>query len=172
MAARKGYGIFFAGGSPGVAETAAQELTARYPGLQVVGLASPSFREFSAADHARLKAQIRAARPHILIVAASMPYGELWLSSHVEDLGVPVAVNLGASIDFAAGRINRAPRWMQKSGLEWAFRLLLEPRRLFWRYARNARFVVGRVFHDLRQSSRRRELRHATPPSNSIDSQR
>ena len=61
-----------------------------------------------------------------------MPHGERWLSDHFEDLGVPVAVNLGASIDFAAGRINRAPRWMQKSGLEWAFRLMLEPRRLFF----------------------------------------
>ncbi len=131
MAARKGYRIFFAGGPPGVAEAAAHQLCARYPALQVVGLASPSFREVSATDFARLRALISAAQPHILIVAASMPHGERWLSDHVEELGVPVAVNLGASIDFAAGRINRAPLWMQKSGLEWAFRLMLEPRRLF-----------------------------------------
>ena len=90
----------------------------------------------------------------------------------VEDLGVPVGVNLGASIDFAAGRINRAPRWMQKTGLEWAFRLMLEPRRLFSRYARNARFLFGRVFHDLRQHSTGPEVPQPTPPTNLSDSQR
>ena len=158
MAARKGYRMFFAGGFPGVAEEAARQLTTRYPGLQVVGTAAPSFREFSAEDYDKLRAQISSAQPHILIVAATMPRGERWLSAHFEDLGVPVGVNLGAAIDFAAGRFNRAPRWMQKSGLEWAFRLMLEPRRLFSRYARNARFLCGRVLHDMSQDSTRPEV--------------
>jgi N-acetylglucosaminyldiphosphoundecaprenol N-acetyl-beta-D-mannosaminyltransferase len=164
LAARKSYRMFFAGGSPGVAEEAAHQLTARYPGLQVVGLAAPSFRELSAEDYDKLRAQISKAQPHILILAATMPHGERWLSAHFEDLGVPVGVNLGASIDFAAGRINRAPLWMQKSGLEWAFRLMLEPRRLFSRYARNARFVCGRVLHDLCQHSNGPEVQEPTTP--------
>ena len=147
LAARRGYRLFFAGGAPGVAEEAARKLTVRYPGLQVVGTAAPSFENLTAEDYGKLRAQIIEARPHLLIVAASMPHGERWLSTHLEDLGVPVGVNLGASIDFAAGRLKRAPRWMQKSGLEWAFRMMLEPGRLFSRYARNARFILSMSFH-------------------------
>ena len=143
LAARRGYRVFFAGGAPGVAEAAAQRLIARYPGLQVVGTAAPSFGGLADDEYLKLRAQIIEARPHLLILAASMPHGERWLSAHLEELEVPVGVNLGASIDFAAGRIDRAPRWMQKSGLEWAFRLMLEPGRLFSRYARNARFILG-----------------------------
>jgi N-acetylglucosaminyldiphosphoundecaprenol N-acetyl-beta-D-mannosaminyltransferase len=165
LAARRSYRVFFAGGPPGVAEQAAEQLTARYPGLQVVGLAAPSFRDLSPEDFDKLRAEISAAQPHILILAATMPHGERWLSNHIEDLGVPLGVNLGASLDFAAGRINRAPRWMQKSGLEWAFRLMLEPRRLFSRYARNARFVFVRVFQDLCQRSIPPEVPEpSTPP--------
>ncbi len=105
----------------------------------------------SAEDYQRLRDRIRSARPHLLIVAAGQPLGERWLSAHCDDLGVPVGVNLGASIDFAAGRIQRAPRWMQKSGFEWAFRLMMEPRRLFSRYTRNAVFLLGRIYHELGQ---------------------
>ena len=151
LAARRGYRIYIAGGAPGVAEEAARRLCARYPGLQIAGTASPHFRDLSPADYDRLKAQIIEAQPHILIIAATMPVGERWLSSRLVDLGVPVGVNLGASIDFVAGRITRAPRWMQKTGLEWAFRMLLEPKRLFSRYARNARFIVSMVLQRPRQ---------------------
>jgi N-acetylglucosaminyldiphosphoundecaprenol N-acetyl-beta-D-mannosaminyltransferase len=71
------------------------------------------------------------------------------LAANYESLGVPVLANIGAAIDFDAGRVRRAPRWMQKCGLEWAFRLWLEPRRLFGRYFRNACFVVRMVVQDL-----------------------
>jgi len=155
MAAGKAYRVFFAGGAPGVAALAASRLTERFPGLQVVGTASPSFRDFSTAEYEKLKAQIGAARPHILIVAATMPLGERWLANHFTDFGVALGVNLGASIDFAAGRIHRAPRWMQKVGLEWAFRLMLEPKRLFSRYARNAWFLCGAVARDFGQGPSR-----------------
>jgi N-acetylglucosaminyldiphosphoundecaprenol N-acetyl-beta-D-mannosaminyltransferase len=172
LAARKSYRMFFAGGSPGVAEEAARQLTARYPGLQVVGVAAPSFRELAAEDYEKLRAQIITTQPHMLILAATMPHGERWLAAHLEDLGVPVGVNLGAAIDFVAGRISRAPRWMQKSGLEWAFRLMLEPRRLSFRYARNARFLIGRVLRDLCQRSTRPEVLEPTTPRNLSSSQR
>jgi N-acetylglucosaminyldiphosphoundecaprenol N-acetyl-beta-D-mannosaminyltransferase len=166
LSVRKGYRLFFAGGAAGVADEAVRRLTERYPGLQVVGTASPSFRDLSTLDYETLKAQIGAARPHILIVAATMPLGERWLASHVADLGVPVAVNLGASIDFAAGRVNRAPRWMQKAGLEWAFRLMLEPRRLFSRYARNAWFIVSAVLRDLSQGPGQAQTAEPASPAN------
>jgi N-acetylglucosaminyldiphosphoundecaprenol N-acetyl-beta-D-mannosaminyltransferase len=142
MAARKGYRVCFAGGAPGVSVEAARRLSARFPGLQVVGALAPQFRDRSAIDYLDLKDQLASARPHLLIIAATMPQGELWLSTHLADLGVLVGVNLGAALDFAAGRRRRAPRWMQESGLEWVFRLMMEPRRLFLRYARNAWFVI------------------------------
>jgi N-acetylglucosaminyldiphosphoundecaprenol N-acetyl-beta-D-mannosaminyltransferase len=151
LAARKGYRLFFAGSAPGIAEMAANQLAARYPGLHVAGTAAPRFRDLSPADYGKLKAQIVEARTDILILAATMPMGERWLSTHVDDLGVPVSVNLGAALDFAAGRIRRAPRFLQNAGLEWAFRLLLEPRRLFSRYARNIWFLLKMTVGEMMQ---------------------
>lgn len=146
LSASRGYRLYFAGGAPGVGEAAAQRLTSLYPGLQIVGVEAPSFRDLAADADAEayraLKDRIREARPHILILAATQPAGEKWLAAHIADLGIPVGVNLGASIDFAAGRFRRAPLWMQRSGLEWAFRLWLEPRRLLPRYTRNAWFIA------------------------------
>jgi N-acetylglucosaminyldiphosphoundecaprenol N-acetyl-beta-D-mannosaminyltransferase len=171
MAARKSYRLFIAGGAPGVADEAARQLTARYPGLQVVGTAAPCFHGLADDDYSKLQTQILRARPHLLIVAASMPHGERWLSAHLNDLGVPVGVNLGASIDFAAGRINRAPRWMQRSGLEWAFRLMLEPGRLFSRYARNARFVLSMTLYGSSQSLSQQQAPPSVSPTGKSDSE-
>jgi N-acetylglucosaminyldiphosphoundecaprenol N-acetyl-beta-D-mannosaminyltransferase len=157
MASCENYRLFLAGGAPGVAEEAACKLVARYPNLMVVGTATPSFREAYEPDYSRLKSQIHDTRPDILIIAATMPFGERWLAAHIADLGVPVSVNLGAALDFAAGRITRAPRWMQRVGLEWAFRLMLEPRRLFSRYSRNALFIARMLIrgHDTTLSKSR-----------------
>jgi N-acetylglucosaminyldiphosphoundecaprenol N-acetyl-beta-D-mannosaminyltransferase len=163
-AARKGYRLFFLGGAQGVAEEAARRLGARYPGLQVVGTECPPFRELSDEEQDALIARIRSARPDILFVAFGQPKGERWIDRHLADLGVPVSVQVGASLDFAAGRVRRAPRWMQKAGLEWAFRLGLEPTRLFKRYARNAWFIASMVIRDLAKgTTRRRVLRSPTP---------
>jgi N-acetylglucosaminyldiphosphoundecaprenol N-acetyl-beta-D-mannosaminyltransferase len=156
LAARRGYRLFFVGGAEGVAEEAVRRLSARYPGLQVVGIACPPFRERTAAEEADLIARIREARTDLLIAAFTMPHGERWLEANLDALGVPVVVNFGAAIDFAAGRLRRAPRWMQRSGLEWAFRLGLEPRRLVARYTRNAWFIARMVCRDLEQTLRRR----------------
>jgi N-acetylglucosaminyldiphosphoundecaprenol N-acetyl-beta-D-mannosaminyltransferase len=147
-AARRGYRLYFLGGAPGVAEEAARRLVARYPGLQVVGTECPPFGDWSAVEEAELIADIRAARADLLMTALTMPKGERWLAANFRALEVPVAVNVGAAIDFAAGRVRRAPRWMQVVGLEWAFRLGIEPRRLFGRYARNAAFIARMVAQD------------------------
>jgi len=161
-AARQGYRLFFMGGAAGVAEQAALRLSELYPGLQVVGTEAPPFRALTREEEAALIGRIRAARPHILLVAFGQPKGERWIYQHLEELGVPVSVQVGAALDFAAGRIRRAPRWMRNSGLEWAFRLVHEPRRLFGRYVRNAWFIARMVALDLRQSTGRKRIRHSS----------
>jgi N-acetylglucosaminyldiphosphoundecaprenol N-acetyl-beta-D-mannosaminyltransferase len=148
-AAKKGYRVFLLGGAAGVAAEAARRLTERYQGLQIVGTESPPFSEPAEEEQTALLARIRLARPDILFVAFGQPKGERWIVRHLLELGVPVSVQVGASLDFAAGRVRRAPRWTQKAGLEWAFRLWLEPRRLFARYASNAWFIVRMVAYDL-----------------------
>jgi N-acetylglucosaminyldiphosphoundecaprenol N-acetyl-beta-D-mannosaminyltransferase len=147
--ARDGLRVFLLGAAPGVAEEAAGRLLARYPGLVVAGTECPPFREPTAQEHQALLARLRAARPDILFVAFGQPKGELWVFENYESLGVPVCVQIGASLDFAAGRVPRAPRALQRAGLEWAFRMALEPRRLVPRYARNAVFLFGRFSRDL-----------------------
>jgi N-acetylglucosaminyldiphosphoundecaprenol N-acetyl-beta-D-mannosaminyltransferase len=141
----RGYSLFLLGGAEGVAEEAAQRLTGLYPGLQVVGTACPPFREWSTEEEADLIADIRAARPDFLITALTLPRGDQWLAANLLALGVPVVFNGGAASDFAAGTIRRAPRWLRRRGLEWAFRLWLEPRRLWLRYAQDACFIARMI---------------------------
>ena len=143
-AAERGHRLFFLGAPEGVAEEAAEKLQARYPGLQIVGTECPPFRELSDDEHSQLIDRIREANPDLLFVAFGQPKGERWIFENYKRLDVPVSVQVGASLEFAAGRFARAPLWMQRTGLEWVFRLLQEPRRLFTRYARNAGFL-GRV---------------------------
>jgi N-acetylglucosaminyldiphosphoundecaprenol N-acetyl-beta-D-mannosaminyltransferase len=153
-AAKKEYRVFLLGGAEGVALQATERLEARYPGLQIVGSLCPPFRELTVEENELIVARIREARPDILFVAFGQPKGERWIDGHLADLGVPVSVQIGASLDFAAGRVRRAPRWMQRVGMEWAFRLGLEPGRLFTRYASNAWFIVRMVGRDLYQAAR------------------
>jgi N-acetylglucosaminyldiphosphoundecaprenol N-acetyl-beta-D-mannosaminyltransferase len=154
-AARRGHRVYMMGGAEGVAEAAARRLVERYPELRIVGTFCPPHRDLTDAEQAEIIARIREARPDLLIVAYTMPKGERWLSANLDALGVPVVVNVGAAIDFAAARVLRAPRWMQRTGLEWAFRLGLEPRRLFGRYARNAWFIARMTGRDARRAFRR-----------------
>jgi N-acetylglucosaminyldiphosphoundecaprenol N-acetyl-beta-D-mannosaminyltransferase len=148
-AARSGYRLFLLGGAAGVAEQAAKVLSQRYPDLCIVGTESPPFRALSAEEHAALLDRIRMARPDLLFVAFGQPKGETWIAEHLQTLGVPVCVQVGASLDFVSGRIRRAPRRLRKLGLEWAYRLWLEPSRLGPRYARNAWFLLNMVARDL-----------------------
>ncbi len=148
-AAARGHRVFLLGGAEGVADAAARRLADLYPGLEVAGTACPPHRGLGDEEHERLLAQIREARPHLLFVAYGQPKGELWIARHLESLGVPVCVQVGASLDFIAGRVRRAPRWVQKIGMEWAYRLSLEPRRLAPRYAANARYLLRMITQDL-----------------------
>ncbi len=147
--AKEGFRVFFLGAPLGVAEEAGRRMTERYPGLVVAGTECPPFRDLSAEEHHALIGRIRDARPDILFLAFGQPKGEIWLADNLEALGVPVSVQIGASLDFASGRVRRAPKFLQKTGMEWAFRLYLEPRRLFPRYAKNAGFIASRLVGDL-----------------------
>lgn len=144
QAARMGWRVFLCGGAPGVAEEAARNLLQTHPDLRISGTAAPVFNPDQPLPQDFLD-QVKASRSHLLLVAASQPKGELWLHRHHRELGVPVAVQMGATIDFLAKRVTRAPAWIKKTGLEWLWRLAMEPRRLAWRYWRNSVFLAKAV---------------------------
>jgi N-acetylglucosaminyldiphosphoundecaprenol N-acetyl-beta-D-mannosaminyltransferase len=135
LAACRGYSIFLLGAAPGVAAEAGAVLQARYPGLRIAGAYSPpECGDFTPEENAQIVAQIRAARPDMLFVALGTPKQEKWIHANLQELGVPVCVGVGGVFNFITGRIPRAPEPLQKAGLEWLFRLALEPRRLWRRY--------------------------------------
>lgn len=134
LAAEQGYRIYLLGAEPGVAEAAAAELRHRYPTLTIAGCYSPPVGPFSAEEEAAMIERIRAARPEMLFVAFGAPRQDVWINRHLETLDVPVCVGVGGTFNFLAGRVPRAPAWMQRHGLEWAYRLSREPRRLWRRY--------------------------------------
>ncbi len=138
-AAVKGWKIFLLGAAPGVAEEAARRIARQYPTLPEISFFSPPFKPLEEMDHDEIKARIREVQPELLLVSFGCPKQEKWISMHYRELGVPVAIGVGATLDFLAGRVRRAPRWMQRSGAEWLFRMAQEPRRLFGRYAGDIR---------------------------------
>lgn len=148
-AAERGWGVYFLGAAPGIAAAAAEKLRERFPGLRVVGVESPPFRPLSDEEVKAQREAIRAARPDILFAAFGQPKGEYWVADNYRDLGVPVVMQIGASLDFAAGRVSRAPRWMQKLGLEWVYRFGTDPLRLGRRYLSNGLFAARMLARDL-----------------------
>lgn len=126
QAASAGHRVYLLGGSPGVAGAAAEALRQRHPGIQIVGT---QHGYFSAEEETALIGDIRRARPDLLLVALGAPRQERWIHRWMRDLGVLVAIGVGGSLDVLAGRVRRAPPWMQRLGLEWLFRATLEPRR-------------------------------------------
>lgn len=129
IAAQRGWRIFYLGAAPGVAERAAAKLADRHPGLQVAGCyaGSPAPAE---EDH--LVRLVRSARTDILFVAYGAPKQDLWLARNLHRTGAAVGIGVGGAFDFIVGKSRRAPRWIQRLGLEWAYRLAREP----WRWRR------------------------------------
>ena len=144
----RGFRIYFLGGEPGVANRCANKLVELYPGLQIAGVESPPFRKLSNEEQTHQDARIRDAKTDILLVAFGQPKGERWIYDHYRRLGVPVSIQLGASFDFIAGTAQRAPEIWQKIGMEWAYRMLSDPKRLVPRYLSNATFLVGALVED------------------------
>lgn len=145
LAAEKGYRLFLLGAGPGVAQSAAQTFRRRFPGLQAVSCYTPPIGDFSPEDEERMRQAIAAAKPDILLVALPTPRQELWNHANAQRWNVPVVIGVGAAFDMLSGEIARAPMWMQQHGLEWAFRLAMEPRRLWKRYLLHDTAVVLRI---------------------------
>jgi len=131
----KGWRVFFLGGTDESVARAAERVRTRHPKLQLVGAYSPPFKPLLEMDHEDIVRRVREARPDILLVAFGCPKQEKWISMQLHHAGVPLSIGVGATIDFLAGLVRRAPVWMQRTGLEWLFRLLQEPHRLFRRYS-------------------------------------
>jgi exopolysaccharide biosynthesis WecB/TagA/CpsF family protein len=127
----RGWPVYLLGGRPGIADAAAARLSKGIPGLRVVGTAHGYYAEAEQADVARA---VRDSGASVLLVALGQPQQERWLERHLEATGAHVGVAVGGFFDFAAGAIRRAPAWMNRTGLEWTFRLAMEPRRLARRY--------------------------------------
>jgi len=130
----KGYRHFFYGGDCGIPDRLAANLQRRFPGLLVAGTHAPPFRRLTAEEDESIVRMINDADPHIVWVGLSTPKQEHWMAAHIGRLRAPVLIGVGAAFDFHAGRKKQAPCWMREHGLEWSFRLLMEPRRLWSRY--------------------------------------
>lgn len=122
----EGRRVYFFGSAPGVAEKAKAKAEQLYPGIEIVGVRNGFF---SPADNAAIIAEMRAARPDLLLVALGVPKQEKWIAAHLAELDVPVAIGVGGTLDVMAGVMKRAPYWMQKAKLEWLFRGLMQPKR-------------------------------------------
>ncbi|MFR9239396.1 MAG: WecB/TagA/CpsF family glycosyltransferase [Clostridium baratii] len=135
LASIKGYKVFLLGAAEGIAAKAAKNLKEKYKGLNIVGTYSPSYG-FEKKDHEikNIIDMINKVKPDILAVGLGAPKQEKFLYKYKNELNVPISLAIGASIDFEAGNINRAPKWMQNCGLEWFYRLCKEPKRMFKRY--------------------------------------
>jgi N-acetylglucosaminyldiphosphoundecaprenol N-acetyl-beta-D-mannosaminyltransferase len=146
---KHGFSHFFYGGGPGIAETLSERLVARFPALRVVGTFTPPFRPLSEQEENDLIGQVAAAKPDILWVGLSTPKQERFMAKYWRRLEATLFFGVGAAFDFHAGKVRQAPRWMQRSGLEWLFRLGCEPRRLWKRYLKNNPLFVVRALLQL-----------------------
>jgi N-acetylglucosaminyldiphosphoundecaprenol N-acetyl-beta-D-mannosaminyltransferase len=128
---------FFYGGSNGTALALKERMEVRIPGIQIVGTYEPPWRPLTDEENTALSSEVERARPDILWVGLSTPKQERFMAQYLPRLRVPLMIGVGAAFDMHAGRLKQAPRWMQRSGLEWVYRLTREPRRLWRRYLRN-----------------------------------
>jgi N-acetylglucosaminyldiphosphoundecaprenol N-acetyl-beta-D-mannosaminyltransferase len=152
LAVRQG-SVFLLGAAPGVAETAAEKLAARFPGLRIAGT---QHGYFAPAQEAAIIETINAARPDLLLVAFGVPKQEIWSDRNLDRLNVKLIMDVGALLDFIAARVPRAPAILRRFGLEWCYRLAQEPRRLWQRYLiGNVTFLVRAVMEAMKQRSLR-----------------
>lgn len=135
IAAEKGYTIFILGGKEGIAEQAKQNMQKKYPGINIVGTYAPPFGfEQDTEELDRINKMISAVRPDLLITCFGCPKQEKWIYENIEKYDAKVSVCAGATVDFLAGNVKRAPRWISEHGFEWLYRFFQEPSRLFKRY--------------------------------------
>ncbi len=150
-AAREGWSLFLLGAQPGVAEQVAQNMQARYPGLLITGV---QHGYFTPEEEAGMIDRINASGARVLLVAFGVPRQELWLAEHQAALTPPVRMGVGGLFDFYSGRIPRAPLWLREIGLEWVWRLLQEPGRMWRRYLLGNPLFLYRVWKQARQEAK------------------
>ena len=154
---------FFYGGTPEVVDALAEGLVRRFPGLRIVGTHSPPFRALTPDEDAGVTELINAAAPDYVWVGLGAPKQDLWVAEHRARLEAAALLAVGAAFEFHSGRRRRAPRWMQRTGTEWLFRLVSEPRRLVGRYTSGnlafLQLLVGRELSRLRHRGDRRRAR-------------
>ncbi len=150
MSAEIGARVFLLGGEGGVAAEAAARFVAQHPNLVVAGTYEPPRARVEEMDNTSILARIKESRADVLLVALGHPKQERWIDLNRDRLSVSVAIGIGCGLDLVAGRSRRAPAWMQRVGLEWAFRLGQEPRRLVGRYVTDAVWLVPITLSALR----------------------
>jgi N-acetylglucosaminyldiphosphoundecaprenol N-acetyl-beta-D-mannosaminyltransferase len=149
VSAQKGYTNFFYGGAEGVAEDLKRRMALRFPGLEVVGTYCPPFQPLTNEGKEELISIVNDLRPDFLWIGLGAPKQELFMREFHEILRAKVMIGVGAAFDFHTGRVRQAPRWMMSAGLEWLFRLSMEPRRLAPRYFRNNPAFIWHVLLQL-----------------------
>ena len=143
MRADKGYSIFILGAAEGVADKAAENLCNKFNGLKIAGTYSPPFGfEKDEKELEKINSIVKGAFPDVLAVSLGSPKGEKFLYRHLAEYEVSLGISIGATIDFEAGNVKRAPKWMSEIGLEWLFRITQEPKRLIKRYWNDAVKII------------------------------
>jgi N-acetylglucosaminyldiphosphoundecaprenol N-acetyl-beta-D-mannosaminyltransferase len=133
---------YFVGGGPGTAELLAERLGDRFPGLDIAGMSAPPFRPLTREEDDDLVDRINSSGANVIWIGLGAPKQELWAADHEARLDAPLVLPVGAAFDFHSGRVRRAPAWLRRFGLEWLFRVAMEPRRLALRYiTTNAQFL-------------------------------
>jgi N-acetylglucosaminyldiphosphoundecaprenol N-acetyl-beta-D-mannosaminyltransferase len=145
---RRGYSSFFYGSTPDTVEKLIRRLREQFPRLEIAGSYQPPFRDLSPDEEDQIADAINAAAPQVVWVGLSTPKQERWMARNRHRLEANVLVGVGAAFDFHAGTVRQAPRWIQRSGFEWLYRLAREPRRLWRRYLRNIPAFVAAILRE------------------------
>jgi N-acetylglucosaminyldiphosphoundecaprenol N-acetyl-beta-D-mannosaminyltransferase len=145
----RGYTHFLYGGAEGVATELQRRLEVRFPGIKIVGTYTPPFRPLNTAESEDWIRRVATVKPDIIWVGLSTPKQEKFMAEYWQKLDTTLMLGVGAAFDFHAGRVRQAPRWMQRSGLEWLYRLGCEPGRLWRRYLKNNPLFVLRILCQL-----------------------
>ena len=140
----KGYRHFFYGGAKGVADTLAERFTQDYPGLKVAGTYCPPFRLLSEQEDREIVDHINAAKPDIVWVGLGAPKQEKWMATYLGRIKATAMIGVGAAFDFHSGNVKWAPDWIRRIGMEWAYRLALEPKRM-WRRNLDSPLFLSKV---------------------------
>ena len=155
LADRKGWRVMFIGGAEGVADAAAERLKARHGRVDLAVRSGYFDATPGSEDNGRLVAEISECAPQVLLVGMGMPRQEIWIADHLDALPDCVVLNVGAAFDYEAGVQKAAPRWVGRLGLEWLYRLAVDPKRLFHRYCVEPWHLMGPIMDDLRAALRR-----------------